>query len=52
MVRHRFRVTMEQPQTIDEQRVGENPDAAHLEEDRRVSEVAKTRTHRPSVPGT
>jgi hypothetical protein len=42
-------VPMEHAQTINEERVGENADAVHLEEDRRVSEVAKTRTHGPSV---
>jgi hypothetical protein len=42
-------VPMEHAQTIHEERVGENADAVHLEEDRRVSEVAKTRTHGPSV---
>jgi len=40
---------VEQAQTIDEDRVGENADAVHLEENRRVSEVTKARAHRSSV---
>src|SRR5439155_20149045 len=44
-----LRVAVEQAQTIHEQRVGENADAIHLDEDGRVSEITKTRSHRPSV---
>jgi hypothetical protein len=48
-VRDGVAVPVEQAQTIHEQRVGENADAVQLEEDRRVSQVANTRSHRPSV---
>jgi len=48
-VRNGVGVPVEQTETIHEERVGENADAVHFEEDRRVSEVAKTRTHGPSV---
>jgi len=42
-------VTVEKPQTIDEERVGENAHAIHLDEDRRVPEVTKMRGHGPSL---
>ena len=48
-VRDRVGVPVEQTETIHEERVGENADAVDFEEDRRVSEVAKARTHGPSV---
>jgi len=48
-VRDGVGVSVEQTETIDEERVGKNADAVHFEEDRRVSEVAKARTHGPSV---
>jgi hypothetical protein len=44
-----LRVAVEQSQTVHEQRVGENADAIHLDEDGRVSEVTKTQSHRPSL---
>jgi hypothetical protein len=43
------RVAMEQAEAILEQRVGENADAIHLDQNGRVPEVAKMSTHRPSV---
>jgi hypothetical protein len=48
-VGHGFRMAVEQAEPIHEQRVGENADAFHLDEDGRVSEVKKTRRHRPSL---
>ena len=44
-----LRVAVEQAQPIHEQRVGENADAIHLDEDGRVSEVTNMREHRPSL---
>src|SRR6266516_15916 len=46
---HGLGVAVEQAQPIHEQRVGENAHAIHLDEDGRVSEVTKTRSHRPSL---
>ena len=43
------RMAVEQPKPIDHQRVGENADAIHLDEDSRVSEVTQMRKHRPSL---
>jgi hypothetical protein len=48
-MRHAVAVTMEKPQTIHEERVGENAHAIHFDEDRRVPEVAKMRAHGPSL---
>jgi len=48
-VRHGVAVPMEQAEPILEQRVGENADAIHLDQDGRVPEVAKMSSHRPSV---
>ena len=48
-VRDAVAVPVEKAQTIDEERVGENAHAIHLDENRRVSEVAKMRAHGPSL---
>jgi len=48
-VRDAVAVPVENAQTIDEQRVGENAHAIHLNENRRVPEVAKMRGHGPSL---
>ena len=42
-------VPVEKAQTIDEERVGENAHVIHLDENRRVPEVAKMRGHGPSL---
>ena len=48
-VRDAVAVPVEKAHTIDEQRVGENAHAIHLDENRRVSEVPKMRAHGPSL---
>ena len=48
-VAHGLGVAVEQAQPIHEQRVGDNADAIHLDEDGRVPKVTKTRSHRPSL---
>jgi len=48
-VRDGVAVAVEKPQPIDEERVGENAHATHLDEDRRMPEVTKMRTHGPSL---
>ena len=48
-VRDAVALPVEKAQTIDQERVGENAHAIHLDEDRRVSEVAKMRAHGPSL---
>jgi hypothetical protein len=46
---HGVGVAVDQPQTVYEQRVGENVDAIQLNQDSRVPEVPKMRTHAPSL---
>ena len=46
---HGCGVAVQQAQPIHDQRVGENADAIHLDEDSGVSEVTQMRKHRPSV---
>ena len=48
-VRHVRGVAVEEAQPINEQRVGENADAIHRDEDSRVSEVTNMREHGPSL---
>ena len=43
------RMSMERPQSVDEQGIGENPHTVHLEQDGRVSQVPEPRAHRPSL---